>query len=423
MKKAVSVILIIVILINLITVKSFAEETGTTTAPTTTQSTSTGTETTQTTTTDTQSSTATTLVDPDEAASLIKDPSKVIENLTTNTTTVTDEKGNTKDNVSTTGTTYMGSTAFGILSHLAGSIPQVINQVLELIMESIGGESMQHFTIFDTVMGNYELFDISYNDVPENVEEGSPMHVVYKSKVIHYYFIVRNISIALILFILIYIGIRMAVSTLSTEKAKYKKMLEAWVVSLILVFAMHYIIIFICAILNNILGLIRDVAQNMYITDTLHVSQIESQIFTDASVLYGETNGWNLLSAVFTMWVLIYYQLKFFMMYIGRIIEIGFLIIISPLVTITYSIDKIGDGRAQAFKTWLNELLMKASIQVVHAIIYLIFIGSAGYIATQHPLLAAVFFALLSRSEKIIKNALNVKNNEFERVKVPFAKH
>ena len=90
------------------------------------------------------------------------------------------------------------------------------------------------------------------------------------------------------------------------------------------------------------------------------------------------------------------------------------------MVTVTYSIDKLGDGKAQAFNTWFKELVMKATIQIVHAVLYLIFIGSAGYIATQHPLLAAIFFAFLSRSEKIIKNTLNVKNNEFEHVKVPF---
>ena len=402
MKKAVSVILIIVILFNLIAVKSFADETEPTTEPSTTET--------------------TTLIDPDEANQLIPNTDNFVKRLETQTTTVTDENGNKEENVSTTGTTYMSSTIFGIISHICGSIPQIINQVLELILEAIGGEDAQHFTIYDTVMGNYELFNITYNDIPETVDKDSPMHMVLKDRIINFYYIIRNISIALILFILIYVGIRMAISTLATDKAKYKKRLVDWVTSLILVFLMNFIIIIISVVLNTFLGILRDFAQDMYITDTLHVSQIESQIFTDASALYGKSNGWNLISAVFTMWILVYYQLKFFIMYLGRIIEIGFLILISPLVTVTYSIDKMGDGKAQAFKTWFTELLMKASIQVVHALIYLIFIGSAGYIATQHPLLAAVFFAFLSRTEKIVKNALSVKNDEFERAKVPFTK-
>ena len=197
-------------------------------------------------------------------------------------------------------------------------------------------------------------------------------------------------------------------------------MLQAWATSLILVFVMYLIIIVISAVQGTVLKMIRDFADKMQITDTLMVSDIESQIFTNASKLYGEANGWNLVASIFTMWILVFYQLKFFLMYMRRLIEIGFLIMISPLVTVTYSIDKLGDGKAQAFKAWFTELTMKATIQIVHAILYLIFIGSAGYIATQHPLLAALFFAFLSRSEKIIKNTLNVKNNEFEQVKVPF---
>lgn len=390
MKKAVSVILIIVVLINLIAVKSFADETEPETQPSLSD-----------------------FVDREEAEGLITDREHFFDRLNDLKSIVTDAKGNTQ-NASTTGTTYMKSTIFSILTNVVGAIPQVIHQVFEIIDE------VKHFTIYNTVMGNYELFNITYNDVPETVDKYSPMHMILKNKVIYFYYIIRNISIALILFILIYIGIRMAISTLATDKAKYKKMIQYWAVSLILVFLMHYVVIIISAILNMILGIIRSVAEDMYITETLHVSEIESQIFTDASKLYG--NGWNKISAVFIMVVLIYYQLKFFVMYFRRIIEIGFLIIISPLVTVTYSIDKIGDGQAQAFKTWLNELIMKASIQVVHAILYLIFIGSAGYISTQHPLLAAVFFAFLSRSEKIVKNALSVRNDEFERAKLPFTK-
>lgn len=435
MKKAVSVILIIIILINLITVKSFAdpptteaseEETTTTTEPATTETTTqtAGDTTSTTTTTSTTSETSTTtdvqLMDPEESKTLIPDPENYVKRMETVTATVTDADGE-QSTQKATGTTYTSSTVFAILSHVLGAIPQVANQALESSLEIIGGGDKQHFTIYDTVMGHYELFNISYNEVPTDLKEGAHMKDTFKHQVIYYYGIIRNISIALILFILIYIGIRMAISTLATDKAKYKKMLQSWVVALILVYLMHFIIIIISAVLDMLLEGISNFAENMQITNTLHISEIESQIFTDASKLYGSSAyGWNLVPAIFTMWILIYYQIKFFLMYIKRIIEIGFLILISPLVTVTYSIDKVGDGKAQAFKTWLTELISKASIQVVHAILYIVFIASAGYISTQHPMLAAVFFAFLSRSEKIFKNALNIDNKEFERAKVPF---
>ena len=58
-----------------------------------------------------------------------------------------------------------------------------------------------------------------------------------------YYNIMRNLSIAISLGVLLYIGIRMAISTVASEEAKYKKMLKDWAISLVLVFVLHYIMI------------------------------------------------------------------------------------------------------------------------------------------------------------------------------------
>ena len=44
-------------------------------------------------------------------------------------------------------------------------------------------------------------------------------------------------------------------------------------------------------------------------------------------------------------------------------VTIGFLIVIAPLVTITYSIDKISDGKAQGMNTWFREFAYNVLIQ------------------------------------------------------------
>jgi len=56
---------------------------------------------------------------------------------------------------------------------------------------------------------------------------------------------------------------------------------------------------------------------------------------------------------------------------------IAFLIIIAPLVTVTYSIDKIGDGKSQALNAWLKEFSYTVLIQPFHCITYLA-LGSIG---------------------------------------------
>lgn len=76
-----------------------------------------------------------------------------------------------------------------------------------------------------------------------------------------FYYIIRNLSIAILLGILLYVGIRMAISTVASEEAKYKKMLKDWAISLVLVFVLHYIIIitfFINDTLVNVLASFED---------------------------------------------------------------------------------------------------------------------------------------------------------------------
>ena len=55
--------------------------------------------------------------------------------------------------------------------------------------------------------------------------------------------------------------------------------------------------------------------------------------------------------------MLVFQTLGLVISYINRMIKIAFLIIISPLISITYSIDKIGDGKSQALDTWLKEFV------------------------------------------------------------------
>ena len=59
----------------------------------------------------------------------------------------------------------------------------------------------------------------------------------------------RNIAIVSFLVILIYVGIRMAIASVATEKAKYKKMLVGWASSFVILLILPYIMI---ALLKNI---------------------------------------------------------------------------------------------------------------------------------------------------------------------------
>ena len=53
----------------------------------------------------------------------------------------------------------------------------------------------------------------------------------------------------------------------------------------------------------------------------------------------------------------------------------AFLTIISPIVALTYPIDKM-DGEAKGFNMWLREFIFNALLQPLHYILYyILFVG------------------------------------------------
>ena len=82
------------------------------------------------------------------------------------------------------------------------------------------------------------LLDANFFDFSNTTSE---MHTV-KEQVAKWYFILRNIAIGLSLLVLIYVGIRMAISAIAEEKARYKSMIKDWVIGFVLLFTLHFLI-------------------------------------------------------------------------------------------------------------------------------------------------------------------------------------
>ena len=105
----------------------------------------------------------------------------------------------------------------------------------------------------------------------------------------------------------------------------------------------------------------------------------------------------------------------FLIMYIKRMITIAFLILISPIITITYSVDKISDGKSQALDTWVKEFLQNVLIQPFHCIIYLVFISVSMSVVNGDGTLAAGIIVVITmffifEAEKIIKNIFGINS-------------
>lgn len=264
----------------------------------------------------------------------------------------------------------------------------------------IGGDFF--VTPYHILFNKMEIVNINFF----NFNSGHDTADTFRASVAGWYYTMRLLASMILLVILVYVGIRMAISTIAQEKAMYKKMLVDWVTSLALLFLLHYIIQFIFACNDALVGALDSLAQAKAIDG--FIGELVRMTFGEIDAVKGTT-----ALAVYSM--LVFQTLSFIILYMKRMIIIGFLIIIAPLITITYSIDKMGDQKAQALNNWLKEFTYNILVQPFHCILYLAFgkialdllqsDGGDGNIATAILVILCIQF--IKDGEKIVKKIFN----------------
>ena len=219
-------------------------------------------------------------------------------------------------------------------------------------------------TPYAIFFNKYDILNIDFFD--QSV--GKTVIPAVRNSIAQWFFAMRNIAAVLLLLILIYVGIRMALSTVASDRARYKKMLIDWGISLVLVFTVQYIAIFLIRANNAIVQMLAAAVEG---NDEL--SSAISRIITESLVGIGVSGMMAFL--VYTMIVI--QTFFFFIGYMNRMLKVAFLLIISPLISITYSLDKMGDGKAQALEAWLKEFIYTILIQPFDCIMYLAFVSTA----------------------------------------------
>lgn len=318
-----------------------------------------------------------------------------------------------------------------------------------------------------------------------------------------WYKTLRNIALVALLSILVYIGIRITLSSVASDKAKYKQMLGDWVIAICLVFLMHYIMSFSVTIVEKITDVLTSI--NLQNEDTEQIKQqlakkqsqtINEEKFGEAIELFIITtsksdgtedrtkieNAWDILvgtdeledgesseyqqyfftdatfetnptekgDANILIWpannfmeqarmelqilreggderlisygyaiiyiVLIIYTVIFSFTYLRRVLYMAFLTMIAPLVAVTYPIDKINDGKAQAFDMWLKEYIFNLLLQPLHLILYMILIGSAMDFAARNIFYVIMALGFFIPAEKLLRRFFG-----FEKAQTPGA--
>lgn len=249
----------------------------------------------------------------------------------------------------------------------------------------------------------------SYKDAEEKAQSSAK---VLSKTIATWYRAFRNIAIVGLLSVLIYLGIRILLSSTSPDKAKYKEMLQDWLVALCLVFIIQFIMSFVLMVTDRINDLFSSTIDDGIIIKidtgvrfkTNLVGYIRWQINSD--------NARKCVAYTILYIAIIIYTVMFTFTYMKRFLYMAFYTMIAPLVALTYPIDKVGDGKAQAFNFWFKEYTMNAIIQPIHLILYTVFVTSAISLAKTNILYAIVVLVFLLPVEKLIKKMFGVDRSE-----------
>lgn len=310
------------------------------------------------------------------------------------------------------------------------------------------------------------LLDVDYFNTMDSIKlsDGSTMEstaAVLKTTVSSWYTILRDIALVASLSILVYIGIRIMISTTASDKSKYKQMLMDWIIAICLLFTMHYIMSFSNLAVNKLIKVIDTTGINPTSTTDTEIQQPEFYVISDKKVvkkayetLVEKADGKSPYEAYFSNgkdgdmywpaenfmqqarinaqlldddnetytalgWKLIYVALVvftfiFLFTYLKRVLYMTFLTIIAPLVALTYPIDKMNDGKAQAFNTWFKEYIFNLLIQPMHLILYMILVGSAMDFASKNIIYVLVALFFMVPAEKLLRTFFG-----FEKAKTP----
>lgn len=271
----------------------------------------------------------------------------------------------------------------------------------------------------------YYYIDDDGNEVTTSPQD-TAQHL--RAVISKWYVALRNIGLVAMLIILLYVGIRMLLSTVSSDKAKYKQMLYDWFVGLVILFTAHYFMVFSVRIVDAITKMVSSsVSEDMYtvamqdkdekIAKVLKDGGMEDFIGEDGSVAW-PTNlmGSIRLRAQLANWgsefigyaicfvVLVIFTGFFIITYMKRVVYMAFLTLIAPLVAVTYPIDKLNDGSAQGFNRWFKEYVFNLLIQPLHLLLYYILVTSAFELVSDNIIYALVAIGFMLPAEKMMRS-------------------
>jgi len=239
------------------------------------------------------------------------------------------------------------------------------------------------------------LFDANFFNI--NEEDTSVVTSLRKNLRL-WYTIIRNLSLAVLLFGLIYVGIRMALTTIAEKKADYKKMLVTWVFAMCVVLFIHLYMYMVFVVNDITVGFCRDFgnsAAHEEIADMVDTADYNEELsLYDAVRVKAYAFNWKEgVPATIIYVYLVYLLIRISIIYFKRYLTIYILALSGSFMGVKYAFDKISGKKTTSLNKWFKDFTFNVLLQTVHALVYVIYMAMA--LSVSQTSLVGAFIALI----------------------------
>lgn len=265
--------------------------------------------------------------------------------------------------------------------------------------------------ISSIIFGEYLMFNPSVTKTASSLNPSIPSNDMtelfdnFKKMVVKVYEFLRYVAMAVFLILLIVAGIRLAGAVNAQDRAKFKAIIADWLIGLAFVFFAKYFIFLLDAIFDNIMEALWEFRLSLENNGNI---SFEFAIFEGLIVSLQESAGLRYFAYGILYLALVVAIIKFFVSYIFRLFKIYFLIVLAPVVGVLFSLKRAGLKGSNPITSWLGSYALILFIQPIHAILYLVFMFTAGEIAIRAPFLGIALLWAIDRAEKVVKAILRM---------------
>ncbi len=294
----------------------------------------------------------------------------------------------------------------------------------KIVCKKCGEPSSECVTLNEATAKTIDINNLSGNEIcscgcngcdeclkyVQQLASEEPIIIIIRKAIATWYYLIRLLTIAAMLIALIAIGIKMAISTIASDKATYKRMLTDWLVGIIIVFTIHYFMIAAIRITNVLVDLISNTSNTISSSSLkdkkVSSSETELKIYEEVRTRAYDPRLTNGMVGMVMYIALVFMAIKYTIIYLKRLLTIIVLTLMAPAIGVAYALQKVLTGKSAALATWVREYIMNLLIQVIHALLYAIFITQALMLSLESiagMIIALVLMNYVSKADKLFK--------------------